>query len=380
MKYALTNCDIFTGTDVLIEHAVIIDGPIIHSITTTDKIPKDIKQINLNGKNIAPGFIDLQVNGGGDTLFSDNPSKLGIERILSAHKKFGTTSILPTLITSSDKSIHKAIEAIRPYQAANSSTVLGLHLEGPFINPKKSGIHNKQLIRKPSDNDRQLIINESKIIKIVTIAPECTSSTFISDLTSAGVAILIGHTEATYQQAKEAIKSGAIGATHLFNAMTQFEGRNPGAIGAIFDTNECWASIIADGFHTEFESLRIAKKIKGNRIFLVTDAMPTVGGSRQDFLLDDQKIGVKNGKCTNNDGTLAGSALDMASAVRNLVQKVGIPLPEALRMASLYPAQLIRTSSYLGKIAAGYRANLIVFNNQIIIEKTIINGEIEETK
>jgi N-acetylglucosamine-6-phosphate deacetylase len=379
MKYAVTNCDIHTGEEVLYDKAIVIKDDYIHEIIDLDKIPKDLEVLDLNGANIAPGFIDLQVNGGGGCLFNDNPSVESISTIFQGHKRFGTTNFLPTIITTTDEKIYKAIKSVKECLKNKTNGVLGLHIEGPFINEKKAGVHDKKFIHLISESDLDFIRKNSHgSIKIITLSPELVTENQIKSLKECGIIISAGHSSATYDQSIESFKWGITNVTHLFNAMSSFESREPGLVGATLDIDSIWAGIIVDGYHVNFASVRIAKKIKKNKLFLVTDAMPPVGSNISDYKLGDLKIQCNNKKCVTMDGVLAGSALDMATAVRNCVQKVGIPLDEALRMASTYPSETIGINNTLGKIKPGFLANMVIFNNQIVVESVIINGVFEK--
>jgi len=379
MKYAVTNCDIHTGEEILYDKAIVIKDEYIHEIIDLDKIPIDLEVIDLKGANIAPGFIDLQVNGGGGCLFNDNPTVESISRIFQGHKRYGTTNFLPTIITTTNEKIHQAIDSVKECLTHKTNGVLGLHIEGPFINQKKAGVHDKKYIRSFSENDLDFIRKNSQgSIKMITLSPEFVNENQIKSLKECGIIISAGHSSATYDQSIESFKWGITNVTHLFNAMSLFESREPGLVGATFDKESIWAGIIVDGHHVNFASVRVAKKIKKNKLFLVTDAMPPVGSDISKYKLGDLEVLCKDKKCITMDGVLAGSALDMATAVRNCVQKVEIPLDEALRMASTYPAENLGLNKILGKIKPGFLANMVIFNNQIVVESVIIHGVYEK--
>lgn len=375
MKYAITNCDIYSGEQVLYDKAIIVNGRIVEAISDMDKIPSNLEVIDLNGLNIAPGFIDLQVNGGGGALFNDNPTEECISKIFEGHKHFGTTNFLPTLITTSAQKMLQATESVKSCISKNKYGVLGLHLEGPYINQSKAGVHDKNFIRGASLDELKLVADAGKnVIKLFTIAPELIKKEHIEILKSYNIILSAGHTKATYEDALKAFKAGFSKVTHLFNAMSQFEGREPGVVGAAMESKDIWAGIIADGFHVHFGSVKISKKMKGKKLLLVTDAMPPVGSENLQFKLGDLNITCKNGRCTTEDGVLAGSALDMATAVRNCIQKVGIPMDEALRMASTYPAECLGINNILGNIKPGYLANMAVFDNQLSVMAVVSDG------
>jgi len=378
MKYAIVNCDIFTGKQVLYDKSIIINGENIEEIVDIDRVPKNLEILDLNGANIAPGFIDLQVNGGGGCLFNDSPTEECISSIYNAHKRFGTTNFLPTLITTSNETMLQAIDTVKDLMKTGKYGVLGLHLEGPYIDKGKAGVHDKSFVRKVlNDELKSYLKSGNGVIKLFTVAPEVVEESCIKMMKECDIVISGGHTNATYDQTNQFFNWGASSVTHLFNAMSQFGSREPGVVGAAFDFDKIWAGIIVDGFHVNFSSVRIAKKIKGEKLILVTDAMPPVGTNISSFNLGDLEVYYNDGQCVTEDGTLAGSALDMATAVRNCVQKVGIPMQEALRMASTYPAKVLGLENKLGKIKPGYLANMVVFNNQLIVKGIITNGKQE---
>ncbi|MDD2666638.1 MAG: N-acetylglucosamine-6-phosphate deacetylase [Methanocellales archaeon] len=378
MKYALVNCDIYTGKNIIYDKAIIIEGNKIKEIVELSKIPKELEAIDLNGLSIAPGFIDVQVNGGGGCLFNENPTEECISSIYEAHKRFGTTSFLPTIFTVSTEKMLQAIEVIKRCIENRKYGVIGLHIEGPYINENKAGVHDKRFIQQISDEELDVFIKDEGVIKLWTLAPELVEEAHIEKLRKKNIIVSAGHTDATYEQTKKSFKWGISSATHLFNAMSQFVGREPGVLGAVFDTDKIWAGIIADGMHVHFASVRVAKKIKQEKLILVTDAMPPVGKPTTTFKIGTLEVSYSNGKCVTKDGTLAGSALDMATAVRNCIQKVGISKDEALRMASTYPAEFLGIQDRLGKIKIGYTADMVIFNNQIIVKGVIKEGKFEK--
>ncbi|MDO8281769.1 MAG: N-acetylglucosamine-6-phosphate deacetylase [Thermodesulfovibrionia bacterium] len=375
--YALTNCDIFTGKQVIHDKSILIKGNTIVDILDEDSLTDEIEIIDLGRKSVAPGFIDLQVNGGGGKLFNDAPTKETILDIAKAHQQFGTTNFLPTLITDSREKIQEAIQSVSSLIKNGDKAILGIHLEGPFINPKKAGVHNKEFIQTLSDTDLSLLSSLDNGKTLITLAPEMCKSELLSQLSSQGILISAGHSDATLEDIQNAVKAGLSCATHLFNAMSQFSSREPGLVGAALVEDDLYCGIIVDGFHVHFSSVKIAwsAKKKG-KMFIVTDSMPPVGSHECNFQLGPYSIRVENGKCVTGDDILAGSALDMATAVRNCIQKVGIPKDEALRMASTYPAHYLSLNNKLGYIAPGYEANLTIFNNEINISSVVVNGNL----
>lgn len=375
--YALVNCDIYTGKQIEYKKAIIIDGDVIHSIVDMDKLPA-IDQVDLKGLSIAPGFIDVQVNGGGGVLFNDQPTVEGIKNIVDGHRRYGTTNLLPTFITGSVEGMRRAAQAVQDCLNQKVPGVLGIHFEGPFISPNKAGVHDKKYIRVVSNSDLSVITSIRKGITMLTLAPEIVSLDVISKLAKKGVIVSLGHSEAKHMQVYDALNNGASCVTHLYNAMSPVSGgREIGVLGAALVHEKSWAGIIVDGFHVDFEGVKLAYKAKTRgKLFLVTDAMPPVGQSPvTGFKLGTYDIRVEGGKLLTGDGVLAGSALDMASAVRNCVQKIGIPTDEALRMASSYKADFLGLSKSYGYIAPGYKANLTVFNNQIHVYATVVEGK-----
>jgi N-acetylglucosamine-6-phosphate deacetylase len=323
---------------------------------------------------LAPGFIDLQVNGGGDVLFNDAPTPETIHRIAAAHRRFGTTALLPTLISDSPAKMSSAVAAVDELSGIEPG-VLGIHLEGPFLSPEKAGVHAPRHIRHPTASDVDLITARRRSITLVTLAPEQVPPDFIGKLTRAGVRVALGHSMATYEQTREAIAAGLTGFTHLFNAMRGLDSREPGPIAAALDCADVWYGLIVDGVHVAPAMLRLALRGRGRPI-LVTDAMPPVGGTRAAFTLNGDKISVRDERCTRQDGRLAGSCLDMASAVRNCVRLLGASLTDALRFASTHPAEFLGLDDKLGRVAPGLRADLVAIDGETFeVHHTWVAGE-----
>lgn len=375
--YALTNCKVYTGSDVLTGHAVIINADTIHAIIPEENLPSDIERKDLNGANLSPGFIDLQLNGCGGVMFNDEITADTIHTMHLANLQSGCTSFLPTLITSSDENMRQAVAAERDYRQKHSHHSLGLHLEGPYLNIERKGIHSVDFIRESDEAMIDFMCQNSDVITKVTLAPENNNPQHIEKLAQAGIVVSIGHTNATYQEARNGFESGITFATHLFNAMTPMQGREPGVVGAIFDTPEVYAGIIADGFHVDYANIRIAHKIKGEKLVLVTDATAPAGAEMDYFIFVGKKVYYRDGKCIDENGTLGGSALTMIEAVQNTVEHVGIALDEALRMATLYPAKAIGIDHKLGRIKKGMIANLTVFDRDFNVKATVVNGQYE---
>ncbi|PMG14229.1 N-acetylglucosamine-6-phosphate deacetylase [Vibrio splendidus] len=375
--YALSNCKIYTGSDVLTDHAVVIENELIKKVCPISELPEGIKVRDLNGANLSPGFIDLQLNGCGGVMLNDEITADTMQIMHKANLKSGCTSFLPTLITSSDEDMRAVITAAREYHNQYQNQSLGLHLEGPYLNVAKKGIHSVDHIRKSDSEMIELICENNDLVAKVTLAPELNDPEHIERLRKAGVVVSIGHTNATYAEARQGFESGITFATHLFNAMTPMVGREPGVVGAIYDTPEVYAGIIADGFHVDYANIRIAHKIKGEKLVLVTDATAPAGADMEYFIFVGKKVYYRDGKCVDENGTLGGSALTMIEAVQNTVEHAGIALDEALRMATLYPATAIGVESKLGRIKKGMVANLAVFDRDFNVKATVVNGQYE---
>ncbi|EGU39868.1 N-acetylglucosamine-6-phosphate deacetylase [Vibrio ichthyoenteri ATCC 700023] len=376
--YALTNCKIYTGNDVLVDHAVIINNDIIESVCPVSALPADIETRDLNGAILSPGFIDLQLNGCGGVMLNDEITAETMQIMHEANLKSGCTSFLPTLITSSDEDMRQSVAAAREYHEKYQNQSLGLHLEGPYLNVAKKGIHSVDYIRPSDDSMVDFMCANADVIAKVTLAPEHNDAAHIARLKDAGIVVSIGHTNATYAEARESFEHGITFATHLFNAMTPMVGREPGVVGAIYDTPDVYAGIIADGFHVDYANIRIAHKIKGEKLVLVTDATAPAGANMDYFIFVGKKVYYREGKCVDENGTLGGSALTMIEAVQNTVEHVGIALDEAIRMATLYPAKAIGVDHKLGRVKQGMIANLTVFNRDFQIQANIVNGQYEQ--
>ena len=339
------------------------------------EVPAAIARRRIEGL-LAPGFIDCQVNGGGGVLFNVETTVAGIAAIGAAHRRFGTTGFLPTLITDVRGKLQEALRATEAAIAAKVPGVLGVHLEGPFLNPERKGVHDPRLMRVIDADDVAQITSAHAGRILMTIAPEKMPTGTIARLAAAGIVLSAGHTTASYGTLAAARKAGLTGFTHLFNAMPPLAGREPGPVGAALDDAEAWVGLIVDLFHVSAASLRIAIAAKGwQRMMLVTDAMPTVGTDLTEFEIDGAKIVRHGGRLTrSDDGTIAGSDLDMASAVRNAVAALGLPLEAALHMASRAPAEFLGLGRELGRIAPGYCASLVLLDDDLGVTETWIDG------
>lgn len=377
--YALTHGRIYTSHEVLDNHAVVVADGLIERICPVDELPAGIEIRDLGGAILAPGFIDVQLNGCGGVQFNDSLEAISEETLdimQCANEKSGCTSFLPTLITCSDEFMKHGVNVMRSYlqKKENQHQALGLHLEGPYISPLKKGTHNPAFIRKPSAEMIDYLCDNADVITKLTVAPEIVDAKFIRQLTDAGILVSAGHSNATYQQARKGFTAGIGFSTHLYNAMPYISGREPGLIGAIFDTPEVYTGIIADGLHVDWANIRNAKRLKGEKLVLVTDATAPAGAEIDQFIFAGKTIYYRDGLCVDENGTLSGSALTMIEAVRNSVEHVGIALDESLRMATLYAARAIGVDKQLGSIEVGKVANLTAFTRDYKITKTIVNG------
>jgi N-acetylglucosamine-6-phosphate deacetylase len=360
VRYAVAASTVFDGDGCRRDCAVVIEGTQVLGLAPRRELAASLPvKLLPDGAWLAPGFIDCQVNGGGDLLFNDAPAVESITAIVRAHRRFGTTSLLPTLITDTAEKMDAALDAAE--KAAAMAGVAGIHLEGPFISPEKPGVHKPASIRTPTRQDLERLTARRKGVTLITLAPERVPRGFIATLAAADVRVSLGHSMASYEETKAAIAEGLTGFTHLFNAMPQLSSRDPGPVAAALETPGVWFGMIADGLHAHPAMLRLALRGEANPM-LVTDAMPPVGGMKSSFHLYGEEIAVRNGRCAKNDGTLAGAALDMAAAVRNCRELLQVPLPQALRFASREPARFLGLDRHLGRLAPGYRADMAAFD------------------
>ena len=378
---ALTNCDIYTGSDTLMSHAVLIDGRDIVDVIGISEIPSAVEIVDLKGMNLAPGFIDLQVNGGGGHFFTEEPTVDAMRDIASAHRTFGTLYMLLAVITSPPETTSRARQAMSSYRESGGKNVLGLHFEGPLLNPSKAGAHDASMM---TDSASEALIQDylADHPTLVTLAPEVAGSELVQRLHANGTLVAAGHTEASGQGLSQAVHAGLRLGTHVFNAMGPLSSRDPGTAGCLLANDQCWASFICDGAHVDFTVLKTAFRAKPQgKALLVTDAMPCVGSDIKEFSIGHLRVLVgDDGRCVTPEGALAGSSLDMATAVRNAIQEVGVPRDEALRMASLYPAEFLGIDSHIGRIAPGYRASLVVFDNEIHVRRVIFEGNVDASE
>ncbi|SCY30220.1 N-acetylglucosamine-6-phosphate deacetylase [Microvirga guangxiensis] len=375
MPLALTGARIFDGTHMLEGRAVVIENGRIVALPPERDLGAGVKRRAVTGL-LTSGFIDVQVNGGGGVMLNDVRTVEGLKTIAAAHRKYGTTGLLPTFITDTREKMAEAVEAMRAALATRVPGVLGIHVEGPFINPARKGVHNAAFMRPMEEEDFDILTSLKEGRTLVTLAPESNSMDLIARLAAAGVLICAGHTASDYATVMEAFRNGLRGFTHLYNAMPPLAGRDPGPVGAALDNRDTWCGIIVDGHHVSDPALRLAIAAKGTeRMMLVTDAMAVTGTDMKTFELHGRTIYRKDGRLATEDGTLAGSDLDMAAAVRNSVERLGLALPDVLRMASLVPAAFLRLDHEYGRIAPGYCADLVLLDEGLHVQDTWIGGE-----
>ena len=374
---ALANACVLTDLGFRERQTVVISDGLIHAVMDdSDFDGQGVDVRDVKGQQLLPGFIDVQVNGGGGVLFNDAPSVDAIRSIGAAHRTYGTTGFLPTFISDDLEAVATAIAATDEAIEEGVPGLLGIHIEGPFLNPEKKGVHDVSKFRVLDEDAVALLSSLQNGKTMVTLAPDTTSPDLIRRLVDAGVIVAAGHSNASYEIIRAALDAGLSGFTHLFNAMSPLTSRAPGVVGAALDDEQSWCGMIVDGHHVHPATMRIAlaSKLRG-RCLLVTDAMPSVGAANKAFDLNGQLISVTDGKCVTADGTLAGSDLDMASAVKNATTMLRLDLAEAARMASEYPAEIIGLGRELGHIQPGYRASFVLTDQDLNVIDTWIDGK-----
>ncbi|UNK42163.1 N-acetylglucosamine-6-phosphate deacetylase [Luteimonas sp. S4-F44] len=378
MALALVNGRVLTDAGFRDDIAVLVEGARIAALLAHDD-PKlrEVERHDLDGLHLLPGFVDAQVNGGGGVLFNNAPTVEAIATIAAAHRRFGTTALLPTLISDDVEVMREAIAAVDAAIAAGVPGVIGIHLEGPYIAPERRGTHDAGKFRVPGADEIALATSLRGGVTLVTLAPERVPADTVRALVAGGAIVAAGHTAATWAQARAGLEAGIRGFTHLYNAMSPLQGREPGAVGAALEDRKAWCGIIVDGAHVHPASLRIALAAKPRgKVFLVTDAMPPVGADHPDYVLYGETITAVDGVVRNAAGALAGSALDMMAAVRNTVRTLDVPLDEAARMAATYPAQFLGLDDRLGRIAPGLRADFALVDDTLSLRGTWIGGAV----
>jgi N-acetylglucosamine-6-phosphate deacetylase len=373
---ALVNGRVLRDAGFVEGEAVLIEGGRIAAVVPRDDArARAAAPHDLRGRMLVPGFIDTQVNGGGGVLFNDGPSLAAIRAIGAAHRRFGTTGFLPTLISDDLAVIGRALQAVRDAIDARVPGVLGIHIEGPFLNPARKGVHDPARLRALDAAAIELLCTPTGGRTMVTLAPEMTTPEAIRALAAAGVVVSAGHTNATSAEVRTALGAGLRGFTHLFNAMSQLGSREPGVVGAALDDEASWCGLIVDGQHVDPLTLRLALRCKRHdRFMLVSDAMSNIGNGDADFVLQGRRIRVLEGRLLDEDGTLAGANLTMAGAVANAVKLLGLDAASAARMAGAHPAAFLRLDAELGRIEAGYRASLVAMDDRFAVHETWIDG------
>lgn len=382
MTQVLLGARVFTGERILDGHAVVLEGERIVAVVPRHEAPVGLTPRTLPSDTLlVPGFIDLQVNGAGGVLFNESPTVDAALAIAATMRRTGTTGLLPTFITDAPDLTARACEAASEAMVRPGGGVLGIHLEGPFISPERPGVHASRYIRQPEPIDLESLTALATHLSraggrlLVTLAPERVEDSFLRRLSDAGAVLFAGHTTASYERAMESVAAGVRGFTHLFNAMPPVQGRQPGPVQAGFSADEAWCSVIVDGHHVHPANLRQLLKAKPpGKVLLVTDAMPPVGTHESTFTLYGLTILRRDGRLVTEDGTLAGADIDMSAAVRNCIRLLGLPLEEALRMASLHPAQALGLEGRLGRLATGYRADLTLLREDLTVQATWVGG------
>jgi N-acetylglucosamine-6-phosphate deacetylase len=375
---ALVGARIFDGDDFHDGKAVVVQGRRIAAVVPVREAADATTSVDLGGGLLAPGFIDLQVNGGGGVQFRDDPTPQTLRRIAAAHRRFGTTGFLPTLVSSGIRRMEWALDAVNEAFQANLPGILGIHLEGPWLEPKRAGAHDPRQLREPSEAEIARVLEAGTGCVLVTLAPERVPVETIARLTEAGVIVAAGHTEATYEQIVAAQAVGLRGFTHLFNAMPAFHSRAPGPVGAAFASSRGFATLVLDGHHLHPGSVRAARRALGaGRLVLVTDAMAPLGTSLTSFQLGSREVFVHGTRCELEDGTLAGTCVGMSWMVRYAVREVGLPLEEALNMASTNAARFLGIDREVGRIGRGLRADLVHLDDDLQVQRTWVGGETE---
>ena len=375
MAFALTGAQVFDGTKMLDGMSVIVEGSTIADVLPASSLPRSVEIQDLKGGILSAGFIDVQVNGGGGALMNDNPTIETVRRIAEAHRKFGTTGMLPTVITDDQKVIDQAVGAVQDAISRDVPGILGIHLEGPFLDVARKGAHPAHFVRAMTDSDVRRIAAINCGSVLLTLAPNKVPEKFIAELSRRGVLISLGHAEATVEEVQRALGSGARAFTHIYNAMSQLNGREPGMVGACLSDSESYCGVIVDGLHVDDVALEVLFAAKtSDRIMLITDAMPPAAGGPESFELQGRTAQRVGNRLQLEDGTLAGSIVTMDEAVRNTI-KLGIRLEDSLRMASTVPAHFLRRENELGRIAKGFIASMVHLSDDLYVNKTWIDGQ-----
>ncbi len=375
MRAVVSAPRLFDGDQWREGYGLLLEDGRVTALRPVAELPAGLPRQAFESGFLVPGFIDLQVNGGGDVMFNSDPTSAGLERIASSHRKKGTTGMLPTLVSDTPH-VHRAgVEAVRSALASGLQEILGIHLEGPFFEPQRRGAHRADMIRPLAAADIDWLCGIDDLDVTLTLAPELTRAGEIRRLAAAGLRVCAGHTDAGFERIQEALGEGLRGFTHLYNAMGPLTAREPGVVGAALVDEDSWVGIIADGHHVHPVSLQVALRAKARgKVCLVSDAMATVGGTRLEFELYGETIREQGGRLVNAEGVLAGSAIGMIDAVRYCHRVLGVELGECLRMASLYPAGFLDRDGDLGRLAAGYRADLLLLDEALEVRCSWVAG------
>ncbi len=362
-RTALTGARIFDGAHMHSDCALVMEGARVEAVVPEDEIPTDAELIHLNGGILSPGFVDLQVNGGGGVMFNDDQSVAALQIMATAHARLGGTSILPTLITDTPARVEAAIDAVADAIEDGIPGIIGLHLEGPHLSIPRKGAHDPALIRKMEDSDLDLLCDAANRLPLlkVTLAAETVTPDQIATLARSGVLVSLGHSDADYATCRAASAAGARCVTHLFNAMSQLGNREPGLVGAALADGSLSAGLIADGIHVHPATIRAALAAKNGpgAIFLVSDAMALAGSKQDNFTINGRTVRRSDGRLTLEDGTLAGADLDLLQATRNLIGWGHVSEKTALAMATGHPAAVAGVADEIGTLKPGARADVL---------------------
>jgi N-acetylglucosamine-6-phosphate deacetylase len=374
MIQVLYGASLFDGERMIEDCALLIDDGAIVALTPVAQRPRGVESCDLSGGVLAPGLIDWQVNGGGGVLFNETPTVEAIRAIVAAHRSDGATSVLPTMITDAPHKLEAALAAAAEAQASVPGA-LGIHVEGPFIDLRRPGAHPLQFVRAMTVEDADRLIGAKAGVMVVTLAPAAVSSELIARLASSGIIVSIGHAEATAEEAEAAFKAGASAVTHLYNAMSQLGHRQPGLVGAALADPGIVCGFIADGIHVHATAARVALKAKGvDGLALISDAMPPAAGGPKTFYLEGRRVTQVGARLALDDGTLAGAAITLMDAVRYVTRELGVSLADALKMATLTPARLLRVDEKIGRLKPGYRADLVHIGDDLTVRGTWVRG------
>jgi N-acetylglucosamine-6-phosphate deacetylase len=378
MRKVFFGARLFDGERMIDDRAVSVEDGEIVDIASYAQRPSGAEIHDLGGGVLAPGLVDWQVNGGGGVLFNDTPTVEGIAAIVAAHRGDGTTSLLTTLITDAPEKLEAALAAAAEAQKTVPGA-LGIHVEGPFIDIRRKGAHPAAFIRAMTQSDAERLIAAKAGTMVVTLAPAAVSNALIAELSRSGIIVSIGHAEATAEEAQAAFGAGARAVTHLYNAMSQLGHRQPGLVGAALANAAIICGFIADGHHVHETAARVAFRAKGvDGLALVSDAMPPAAGGPKTFTIDGRRATQVGTKLTLDDGTLAGAAITLMDAVRYATRTLGIDLADALKMATLTPARLLRLDGRIGRLAVGRRADLVHLDSDLNVRGTWIGGESDD--